>query len=174
MSTTEADHDFVIFDSELGIDEVHRRHADEAGDKGVERMQVKIGRVVDLLDEAIFHDDDAGTHGHGFGLVMGNVDEGGLQALMQFGDLNTHLDTQFGVEVGKRLVHQEDLRVTDDGAAESNTLALTAGEGFRLAVEQMLDFEDRAASVTRRLISSLGTLRSFKPNAMLSKTVMCG
>ena len=31
------------------------------------------------------------AHGHGLGLVVGHVDEGGLQALMQLGDLGAHL-----------------------------------------------------------------------------------
>ena len=105
-------------------------------------MHVQLGRAVDLLDEAVLHDDDAGTHGHGFRLVVGNIDEGGVQALVQLADFNTHLDTELGVEVGQRFVHQEDFRITDDGTAEGNALALAAGEGLRFSLEQVGDVED--------------------------------
>ena len=42
---------------------------------------------IDLLDDTIFHDDDAVAHGHSLGLVVGNVDEGGSQLLVQLDDL---------------------------------------------------------------------------------------
>ena len=102
---------------------------------------------------------------------MGNVDEGGLQALMQLGDFGTHLHAQLSVQVGQRFVEQEDLRLTDDSTAQSNTLTLAAGQSLRLTVQQVVNAQNCA---TRRLISSLGVLRSFRPNAMLSNTVMCG
>ena len=66
-----------------------------------------------------------------------------LQALMQLGDLSSHLNAQLGVQVGQRLVQQEDLGLTDDGAAQSNTLTLAAGQSLGLTVEQVLDVQDR-------------------------------
>ena len=53
--------------------------------------------------------------------------------------LGAGLDAQLGVEVRERLVHEEDLRAADDGAAEGDALALTAGELLRLAVEELAD-----------------------------------
>ena len=79
---------------------------------------------------------------YGLDLVVGDVDEGGVDLLAQLDDLSAHLVTQLGVEVGQRLVHQEDLRVPDDGAADSDTLALAAGQSLRLAVEVLGDIED--------------------------------
>ncbi len=73
--------------------------------------------------------------GHGLGLVVGNVDEGGVDLLAQLDDLGAHLVAQLGIQVGQRLVHQEDLRVADDGAADGDALALAAGQGLGLAVE---------------------------------------
>ena len=96
---------------------------------------------------------------------MRNVDEGRLQALMQLGDLGTHLHAQLGVEVGERFVHQEDLRVTDDCAAERNALTLTAGQSLRLAVEQLLDaqnlrrFANQLVDFVLRLLAQLQTKR---------------
>ena len=96
----------------------------------------------DLLDDAILHDHDTVAEGHGLGLVVGNVDEGALDLVAQLDELSTHLITELGVQVGQRLVHQEDLGVTHDGAADGDTLALTAGERLRLTVEVLGDTQD--------------------------------
>jgi hypothetical protein len=47
--------------------------------------------------------------------------------------MNPHRDAQLGVEVGQRLVHQERLRLADDGPAHRDPLPLPAGQGGRLA-----------------------------------------
>jgi len=43
---------------------------------------------------------------------------------MKLLDLRSHLDTKLGVEIGKRIVEKEDLRLADDGTFHGNTLAL--------------------------------------------------
>ena len=45
---------------------------------------------------------------------------------MQAGNLDPHVDAQFGVEVGQGLVEQKDLRMAHNGATDGDTLALTA------------------------------------------------
>ena len=71
---------------------------------------------VELLQLAFVHDGNTGCHGHGFGLVVGDVDEGGFKALMQLGELSTGLNAQFGIEVGQRLIEEEYFRLADDRA----------------------------------------------------------
>ncbi len=61
---------------------------------------------------------------------------------MQGGDLTTHLDSQLRIQVGERLIHQEDLRLTDNGAAHGNTLSLATGKRFRLPVKQLIQIQD--------------------------------
>ena len=56
--------------------------------------------------------------------------------------LGAHAGTQLGIQVGQRLVQQEDGRVTDHGAAQSDTLALAARQSLGLAVQQVLDLQD--------------------------------
>ena len=73
---------------------------------------------------------------------MGDVDERGIDALTEFDDFGTHLVPQLGVKVGERLVHQEYLGFTHDGAADGHTLALAAGERLGLALEIFGDVED--------------------------------
>ncbi|CAH0304350.1 hypothetical protein SRABI128_04284 [Microbacterium sp. Bi128] len=66
---------------------------------------------------------------------MGHVDRGDAEAAGQGRDLGAGLHAQLGIKVGQRLIHEEDLRVTHNGAAHGNALTLAAGEGLRLAVQ---------------------------------------
>ena len=92
----------VAFLLQLYREEVHLRAADESGNKQVGRIVVQVLGGVYLLNEAVLHNHDAGAHGHSLGLVVGNVNEGGLQLLVQLGDFGSHLNTKLGVQVGKR------------------------------------------------------------------------
>ena len=69
---------------ELGVEEVHLRHADEARDKQVRRMIEDILRRADLLHDAVLHDDDAVAERHRFGLVVRYIDERRVQFLPIF------------------------------------------------------------------------------------------
>src|SRR4029453_1995812 len=112
---------------------------DEACDEVVLRAVVEVARGVNLLEQAVLEDCDAVTHGHGLNLVVGHVSRGDAEGAGQGCDLRTGLDTELGVKVGQRLVHEEDLGGTDDCTAHGNTLALTTGECLRLAVQVCLE-----------------------------------
>ena len=144
------------------VQEVHLGAADEAGNEDVAGVIVQVLRSIDLLDDAITHNNDAVAHGHSFGLVMGNIDEGGSQLLVQLDDLGTHAGTQLSIQVGQRLVKQEDGRVTNHCAAQSNTLALTTGQSLRLTVKQVLDFQDLSSFTNALVDVVLGHLAQFQ------------
>ena len=144
------------------IEEVHLRGADEARDKDVARLVVEVLRGVHLLDEAVLHDDDPVAHRHRLGLVVGDVDEGGAQALVQLGDLRAHRGAQLGVEVGERLVEQEDRRVADHRAPERDALPLSARKRLGLAVEQVLDVEHLGRLMHLAVDLLLGGLAQLK------------
>ena len=55
---------------------------------------------------------------------------------LQLDDVSPGLHPQRGVEVGERLVHQEDEGLADDGPGQGHPLALPARQLPRLAVEQ--------------------------------------
>ncbi len=57
-------------------------------------------------------------------------------------DFDAHLHAEFRVEIGQRLVEQEDFRVAHDGASHGHALALAAGELLRLAIDQVGDVEE--------------------------------
>jgi len=99
-------------------------------------------RGAHLLDLAIPHDDDAVAQRHGLGLVMGNIDESGIDALPQLDDLGTHLVAQLGIQVGKRLIHQEYLGAAHNGTADGYALTLAAGKRLGLAVQVLGDIQD--------------------------------
>ena len=124
------------------VEEVHLRRADKARHEQVGRVVKHLLGRADLLDEAVLHDDDAVAQGHSLGLVVGHVDERGVDALAQLDDLGAHLITQLGVQIGQRFVHQKHGGVADDGAANGHTLALTAGQRLGLAVEILGDVQN--------------------------------
>ncbi len=143
-------------------EEVHLRGADEACNKQVGGIVIQILGGIYLLDEAILHNYDAGTHGHSLGLVVGYVDEGGLQSLMQLGDLSSHLNAELSIEVGKRFIHKEDLGLTNNCTAESNALTLTAGKSLGLALEKVLDIEDTGGFLNALVDLGFGGLAELK------------
>ena len=147
---------------QLGIEEVHLRHADEAGDEDVRGMVEDLLRRGDLLDNAVLHDHDTVAESHGLGLVVSNIDERALDLVAQLDELGTHLVTQLGVQVGQRLVHQEDLRITHDGAADSDTLALAARKRLGLAVEVLGDTQDLGSGANLAVDLVFGDLLELK------------
>ena len=83
---------------------------------------------------------------------MGDVDHRGAEIVVKLGDFEPHLHAQFRVEVGQRLVEQEHLRLAHDRAADGDALALAAGHGGGLAVEQRAELRISAAFCTRSSI----------------------
>src|SRR3989454_3644227 len=130
--------------------EVHARAADETGHVHVHGLVVDLPRRRHLLQNTVFHDRDPVAHGHRFDLVVGDIYKGRAQPLVHLLELDPGLDTKHRVQVGQRLVEQEDPRLTDDGAAERDALPLAAGELARLAPEQGVQPEDAAGLLDPR------------------------
>ena len=71
----------------------------------------QVARIVNLIwraqleNLAAHHHRHAVGHGQGFGLVMGDVNEGCRQRPMQLGQFRAHMHAQGGVQVGQRFVH---------------------------------------------------------------------
>ncbi|MNQ09483.1 hypothetical protein D3C85_223000 [compost metagenome] len=119
----------------LPLREVHGGRADEARHEAVDRAVVELERRTDLLHPARAHHDDAVGHGHGFHLVVRDVDHGVAQALVQGLDLGAHLHAQLRIQVGQRLVEEEQRGLAHHGAAHGDALALSARERARQAVQ---------------------------------------
>ena len=147
----------------VDLDEVHRRAADEAGHEPVDRGVVQHLRRADLLEQALVHDRDPLAHRHGLDLVVGDVDDGRLEPLVEAGDLGARLDAQLGVEVGERLVHQEHRGLADDGPTERDALALAAGELLGLAIEELVELDGLGGLLDPALDLGLGDLAQLQP-----------
>ncbi len=80
--------------------------------------------------------------GHRFDLIVGDVNHGAAQTLVQAGDFNTHLHAQRGVEVRQRLIEQEHARLCHQRTANRHTLTLTTGERLRLTLQQVCQLEN--------------------------------
>src|SRR5271165_598814 len=123
---------------DLPLQKVHRRTANEAGDKEIIGLPVESQRIGYLHDEAIAQDTDTVTHGHRFDLVVGHVNHCRTQLDVQAGDLRPHLNAHLRVQVGQRFVEKEHNRTSHNSATESYALALTAGESVRFAVQHLV------------------------------------
>ena len=66
---------------------------------------------------------------------MGHIDHCRIQALVELGNLGPHLDTHFRIKVGEGLIKQKPTGLAHDGPTDRHTLALSAREGFWLALE---------------------------------------
>lgn len=147
---------------QLGVEEIHLRRADKAGDELVDRVIVKRLRRIDLLHETVLHDDDSRPHGHGLDLVVGNVDERSGKSVVDLGDLRSHLGAEFRVEVGERFVEKEYLGFADDGAAERDALSLTAGKRLRLSAQIHFYAEDARGFLNSFVYFGFGNLSQFQ------------
>ena len=127
---------------EGAADEVHRWGTEKAGDKGVARLVVKMQWATGLLKRAVAKHRDARSHGHGFGLIVGYVDDGGLKPLVEFDQFGAELGAHLGIKIGEGFVEEEDAGLADDGTADSDTLLLSAGKIAGHTREDILDAKD--------------------------------
>jgi hypothetical protein len=78
----------------------------------------------DLLKLAVLQDGDARPKRHGFDLIVRDIDDRRTCSLVQALDFNTHINAQLRVEIGKRLVEQEDAGLANQCAPHCDALAL--------------------------------------------------
>jgi hypothetical protein len=90
-------------------------------------MFVDFRRWANLLELALVDHRDPVREGERLGLVVSYVDDRQVQSLVQRMQLFTHLLAQLNVQVGQRLVQQQEIRRVDDGARQCDALLLTAG-----------------------------------------------
>ena len=116
---------FVAF-FQTCIEKIHLRRPNKTSYKKVLWLVKDLLWTADLLNQTIFHDDDAISQCHGFNLIMRNIDKRCLNTLAQFNNLCAHKIAQIGVKVGKRLIHEEHSRITHNRPSDSYTLTLAS------------------------------------------------
>ena len=110
-----ADEELVLLDAfDPTFKEV--RLADEGSDEAICWPVVEIARTAELLDPPVVHDRNPVGHHERLALVMGHIDKGDAEALVQALDLELQPFAQLLVQGAQWLIHQEHARVEDDGA----------------------------------------------------------
>ena len=124
----------------------------------------------ELLDRAVVEHRDAVRHGQRLGLVVGDVDDGDAEPLVDVLDLELHLLAQLLVERAERLVHQHELGLEDQRAGKRDALLLAAGElaGPAVAACRQLHHVEGALDLARRSRPS-GTCRTCSGKARFSR-----
>ena len=97
--------------SHSNLKEVHCRTTNEAGHKHIIWSLVQLLGRANLLYDSCIHHGEATGYGHGFHLVVGYIDEGGSQSLVEFAQLGTSLHSQLGIQIGKGFIEQIKERV---------------------------------------------------------------
>ena len=160
---------------------VHRPHdahepvvlPDELGDEGVLRLFVQHRRGGELLDRPIVEDRDAVRHGEGLALVVGDVDDGDPDALVDMLELVLHVLAELAVERPQRLVHQHEARLVDERPGHRHPLLLPARElsGTALLEAGELHHLQRLADLARDLRLSDLTALQGKREILLDRHV---
>ena len=165
---------FQLASVRIDFKEVHCRRADEGGDELTVRPVEDFAWRADLFDQAVAQKDNAVGERHRLELVMSDIDRRRFESLMQPGDLDAHMVAQRGVEVRERFVEQKHTRGLDDGASDRDTLLLAARKPIDLRSRNWSSPSVAAAALMRRSISSGAIFMRLRPNAMLSRTDICG
>ena len=119
------------------------RRSDEVGDELGARPLVDFARRADLLDMALVHHRDRVRERERLALVVGHVDRGDPELALQAFQLEAHQLAQLRVEVGERLIEEQQLRLHDERPREREALLLAARELGRLAVGKLVQLHRR-------------------------------
>jgi hypothetical protein len=112
-----------------GIEDVG--FAKKVGGKYAARLEVEFLRRADLLHASLIHKADAIREDQRFALIVGDVEHGHPECLVNALDLELQLVAQLLVQGAERLVHQNEIRVVDQAAGNRDALLLAAGKLLR-------------------------------------------
>src|SRR5580698_8301048 len=118
--------------------QIHRWRSEEGRDERVGGPVVELERGAHLLDAAAVHHHNLIAHRHGFDLVVGHINRGCFEPVLERLDLAAHLYAKLGVEVRQGFVEQENFGIADDRPTHRNPLPLAARKLPRIASEQWL------------------------------------
>ena len=138
--------------------QVHQPH--EVGDHAVCRVGIDLERRAVLLQAPAAHHRDLIGERQRLGLVVRDVDEGDAGAALQLLELGAHALAQLGVEIGQRLVEQQDRRLDHQRARERDALLLAARELVGVAALEAGEIDQR-----ERLLDLLSRLPPPAPCA---------
>ena len=97
-------------------------------------MVVDVERRINLLHNAVLHDEDVVRERHCLRLVMRNIDDREAVLHLQLLDLETHLFAQMRIETGEGLIEQHHIRIDGKGPRKRNALLAAAREEVRTLI----------------------------------------
>ncbi len=117
---------------DLGIHQV--RHAEEVGHVGIGGLVVDLLGGTELHDPPVVHDRQAVGHRQRLFLIVGDVQEGDADLLLQGAELDLEVAAELGVERAERLVQQQHRRAQDERPRQRDALLLAARELVRASL----------------------------------------
>ena len=147
--------------------------ADEVRDEAVLRPFVEIVGGGELLNDSVVEHRDAVRHGERFALIVGHVDDGDSQVLMDVLDLVLHLLPELLVEGAQGLVHQHQGGLEDQRPGHRDPLLLAARELGRAppAETGKLDHLQRLRDPLARLVARHATHFQREEEVLLDRHV---
>ena len=101
------------------------------------RTVIEIKWCAQLLYNTTVHHDNSVRHGHGFQLIVGNINHCRVKVVTQSFDLGSHLYARLRIEIGQGLIEEKHFRVANNGAPYGDALTLAARELTRGAFEKL-------------------------------------
>ena len=109
-------------------------------------------------DVAVFEEHDAGGQEQGFAKIVGDEDDGFIEAMREGDEFALKFGASDRIERAKRLVHQENGRIDREGAGNTDALTLAAGKFARVTsgifawietdeMEEMVDAGGNASGI---------------------------
>ena len=143
--------------TELSLD-LHRQEiglAGEGGDVAFDGPLIDLARRRELGDPAVLHHGDLVGDRHRLRLVVGDVEGRRAARLLHVADQPAHVVAQAGIEIGERLVEQQQPRLDDERARQRHALLLAAGELARQAMLEpaKLDLIENLADAAASLVA---------------------
>src|SRR4051794_37449889 len=112
----------AIADRETSWREDHARVAEEPASEAIIRVVVELTGWGALDDLAVLHQGDLIGERHCFGLIVRDVDDGLAEALRQLFQRPFELQLRGGVDVGDRLIEEDELRLAGHFAGHRDLL----------------------------------------------------
>ena len=89
---------------------------------------IEILRRADLFENALVHDGDVIGHHQCFRLIVGDVDKGRVELVLQKFQLDLHRFAQLQIERAERFIEQEYIWIEHHAASNGDALFLAAGQ----------------------------------------------
>src|SRR5262249_12012921 len=115
---------------QLAFQEIHLRAADEARHRDIGWLMIDLRWGSDLLNDSLMQHNHFLPEGQGLRLVMGHVDNRGVQPAVQSSQLHPHRGTKRSVEIRQRLVKEKNFGLPSNNPPQPPPFPLSSPPPF--------------------------------------------